>query len=313
MQGKMDCFGLTDRGRVREINEDQFLLADLSKSMLVHQTSLHLDDHTRLFGATQGRLLVVADGMGGHAAGERASALAVDTLARYVLGTMPWFLRLRTDCADDLEEDLKEALKRCQDRIEASAGPQEHGMGTTLTLAYLVWPHAYVVHVGDSRCYLMRQGRLEQVTHDHTMAQRLVEQGVLNAREAEGSRWSHALWNCLGGGTSDLRPEAYKAALHLGDTILLCSDGLNRGVSDDQIRTTLEKATSAEEACHQLVRAANEAGGQDNITVVIARFLQMARAEPAQLSAVEALPTAAEASPAMSPALAGSNLAVAGK
>ncbi len=178
--------------------------------------------------------------MGGHAAGERASALAVDTLARYVLGTMPWFLRLHGECEDDLQEELKAALSRCQERIEASARPEERGMGTTLTLAYIVWPQVYVVHVGDSRCYLMRNGRLEQVTRDHTMAQRLVDQGVMDAKTAEESRWSHALWNCLGGGSSELSPEAYKAGLHLGDTILLCSDGLTRSVSDEQIRSILD-------------------------------------------------------------------------
>jgi protein phosphatase len=313
MHGKMDCYGLTDRGRERPANEDHFLLADLSKSMLIHQTSLHLDDHTRLFGATQGRLLVVADGMGGHAAGERASALAVDTLARYILGTMPWFLRLQGDCEDDLQEELKVALGRCQERIEASARPEERGMGTTLTLAYIVWPQVYVVHVGDSRCYLMRGGRLEQVTRDHTMAQRMVDEGVMDAKTAEESRWSHALWNCLGGGSSELSPEAYKAGLHLGDTILLNSDGLTRNVSDKQIRSILDRAASAEEACHQLVNAANEAGGSDNITVVVARFLDTAKAEAAQLTAQETLPPGSELQAMESPVLAGAGMATAGR
>ncbi len=313
MHGKMDCYGLTDRGRVRPVNEDHFLLADLSKSMLIHQTSLHLDDHTRLFGATQGRLLVVADGMGGHAAGERASALAVDTLARYVLGTMPWFLRLQGDCEDDLQEELKTALSRCQERIQASAGPEEQGMGTTLTLAYIVWPQVYVVHVGDSRCYLMRSGRLEQVTRDHTMAQRLVDAGVLDAKGADGSRWSHALWNCLGGGTTALSPEAYKAGLHLGDTILLCSDGLTRGVPDEQIRSILDRAASAEQACRQLVDAANEAGGSDNVTVVIARFVDSAKAEAGQLIAQETLPPESELHGPESPVLAGAGMAPASR
>jgi protein phosphatase len=140
MRGKMDCFGLTDRGRVRDHNEDQFLVADLTRSMLVHCTSLQLDDHTRLFGGAQGHLLLVADGMGGHAAGQRASTLAVDAMTRYVLNTMPWFFGLREGHDDDLREQLTEALERCQERIEqeASAHSERRSMGTTLTLAYLL-------------------------------------------------------------------------------------------------------------------------------------------------------------------------------
>src|SRR5437763_9216083 len=117
MRGKMDCFGLTDVGTAREANEDQFLIADLNKSMLIHQTSLQLEDHTRLFGGSQGKLLLVADGMGGHVAGQRASTLAVDTVTRYVLNTMSWFLRLEPGREDDLQEELKTALERCQQRI----------------------------------------------------------------------------------------------------------------------------------------------------------------------------------------------------
>jgi protein phosphatase len=274
MRGKMDCHGLTDRGRKRESNEDQFLVADLNRSMLIHQTSLHLDDHTRLFGGSQGHLLLVADGMGGHAAGERASSLAVDTLARYVLNTMPWFMGLREDHEDDLRDQLVTAMERCQDRIEqeAAAHAERHGMGTTLTLAYLLWPRLYVVHAGDSRCYVLRGGRLRQVTTDHTMAQRMVEAGVLAKEEAAGSRLGHVLWNCLGGGEHALRPEVSKVLLAVGDTLLLCTDGLTTCVPDERIRDTLAAPHGAEETCRRLVDAANGAGGPDNVTVVVAHF-----------------------------------------
>jgi protein phosphatase len=274
MRGKMDCFGLTDPGKARPNNEDQFLIADLSKSMLVRQTSLHLDDHTRLFGGSQGSLLVVADGMGGHSAGGRASSLAVDALARYVLNTMPWFLRLQGGGEDDLLDELKTALERCQERIEAEASANEtrRDMGTTLTMAYLLWPRLYVVHAGDSRCYLLRGGRLEQVTHDHTVAQQLVDRGALSQRDAGESRWSHVLWNCLGGGTHALSPEAYKAALQVGDAVLLCTDGLSKCVPDARIAALLGEARTAEEACRRLTDAANAAGGPDNVTTVVAYF-----------------------------------------
>ena len=189
MRGKMDCYGLTDVGRVRAVNEDQFLIADLGKSMLIHQTSLSHEDHTRLFGGSQGKLLLVADGMGGHAEGKRASTIAVQTLAHYVLNTMSWFYRLQEGHEADLQEELQAALEECQKSIEvaASASAERRGMGTTLTMAYVLWPRLYVVHAGDSRCYLLRDARLERVTTDHTMAQQLVDRGALPAEEAQGS------------------------------------------------------------------------------------------------------------------------------
>jgi PPM family protein phosphatase len=276
MRGKMDCYGLTDVGRVREVNEDQFLIADLNKSMLIHQTSLSLEDHTCLFGGSQGHLLLVADGMGGHAAGQRASTLAVQTLTHYLLNTMPWFFRLQQAGEADLEGELKTALEACQKSIQAEAAVrvEERGMGTTLTMAYIVWPRLYVVHVGDSRCYLMRDARLEQITRDQTMAQQLVDQGVLTPEKAQESRWSHVLWNCIGGGSDELRPEVYKATLRMGDTLLLCTDGLTNRLPEDQLVRLLQEGGRAEATCRRLVEAANEAGGNDNITVVLARFLE---------------------------------------
>jgi PPM family protein phosphatase len=280
MRGKMDCFGLTNVGTAREENEDQFLLADLNKSMLVHQTSLSHEDHTRLFGGSQGKLLLVADGMGGHAAGKQASAIAVATLARYVLNTMSWFLRLRGEDEEDFKDELRAAVEECQKRVEvaASADARREDMGTTLTMAYLLWPRLYVVHAGDSRCYLMRGDRLEQVTKDHTLAQQLVDRGALAPREAEESRWSHVLWNCIGGGSHDVSVDVYKATLHFGDTLLLCTDGLTGQVSDAAIRDVLRRCGTAEEACRHLVSRAKKAGGPDNITAVVAYFRE---AQPA--------------------------------
>jgi protein phosphatase len=274
MRDKIDVYGLSDRGRVREANEDQFLIADLNKSMLVHQTSLSHEDHTHLVGGLQGKLLLVADGMGGHAQGQRASAVAVGGLTHYVLNTMPWFFRLEPDQEADLEHELKAALEECQQRIKAVASddPGSRGMGTTLTLAYVLWPRLYVVHAGDSRCYLQRGGRLEQITKDHTVAQQLVDKGAMSPEEAHESRWSHVLWNCVGGGAHELRPDVYKATMHAGDTLLLCSDGLTAGLSPEEILQLLGRGASAEQTCRDLVEAANARGGRDNVTVVVARF-----------------------------------------
>jgi serine/threonine protein phosphatase PrpC len=293
MRGKMDCHGLTDIGQVRPANEDQFLIATLSKSLLIHQTSLSDDDHTRLFGGSQGPLLLVADGMGGHAAGKEASAIAVQALERYVLNTMPWFFRLEEDGEEDFKEELRSALEACQASIEtaAAARPERRGMGTTLTMAYILWPRLYVVHVGDSRCYLYRDPTLEQITTDHTIAQQLVEKGALPAGEASGSRWSHVLWNCLGGNTHQLSPEVYKAMLKIGDTLLLCTDGLTNCVGSDVLIDLLRQDVSAEQTCHSLVDAARQAGAPDNVTVVVARFRDVRQADlHAETLVEEALP-----------------------
>jgi protein phosphatase len=297
MSGTMDCHGQSDRGLVRESNEDQFLIAGLNRSMQVHQTSLHLDDQTRLFGPSEGRLLLVADGMGGHAAGKRASTVAVDSLAEYVLNSMPWFLRLHEEREGDFREYLRAALSHCQHAVEAEAErvPARRGMGTTLTMGYLAWPRLYVVHVGDSRCYLLRGGRLQQLTRDHTVARRLVEEGVLPEAQAESSRWSHVLWNVVGGNSHELDPEVYKTVLARGDSLLLCTDGLTAHVGDDEIARTLGRPLPAAESCRLLVEAARAGGGSDNITVVVAHFRDTApqEAKEARHAAAAGIPAAA--------------------
>lgn len=277
--GQMDVQGATHVGRKRSTNEDQFLIADLKKSMRVHQTSLGLDHQTRLFGGSQGKLLLVADGMGGHESGERASTIAVDSIATYALNTMRWFFRLDQDSEEDFDEELKASLEHCQAMIgaESEAIPQRQGMGTTLTMAYVIWPRMFVLHVGDSRCYLLRDSVLQQITRDHTMSQLFSDHSQLQVegdllKEKETERWSNVLWNVLGGGSDDLMPEVSRADLQLGDTLLLCTDGLTKHLSDDRITRQLGRDDSAENICQRLIDEANDRGGSDNITVVVARF-----------------------------------------
>lgn len=273
MRHALDCYGMTDIGRVREANEDQFLIADLDKSMLVRQTSLPPDDHTRLFGPHQGHLFLVADGLGGTAGGRKASRLSVETVIRYVLTTMPWFFRLNEDEEHDLGEELRTALEACQVSVKEAqaADPGRGRMGTTLTMAYVLWPRLYVVHAGDSRAYLFRAGKLHQITKDHTVAQRLVEAGQMAPEQAEESRWSHVLYNCIGGGRDDLNPDVYKASLQVGDELFLCSDGVTKHLSDARLAGWLQSGR-AEAVVKQIVAEANEAGGTDNITAILARF-----------------------------------------
>ena len=277
MRVAMDCHGLTHPGRIREANEVQFLVADLTKAMLVRQTSLPADDHTRLFGTPPGHLMAVADGLGGQAGGELASGLAVHTLARYVLDTLPWFLRAR-DEEGDLADDLRTALEECQRAVEQAAGtdPAHRRMGTTLTLAYVQWPRLYVVHAGDSRAYLLRGGRLHRVTRDHTIAQQLVDRGALTAEQAAESRWNHVIWNCVGGGRHELNPDVHKVTLQPDDRLLLCTDGLTKGVPDGRVAEVLAGSGGAAESAQRLVDESNAAGGSDNVTVVVARFHEAA-------------------------------------
>jgi PPM family protein phosphatase len=271
-----DCHGLTDTGQVRESNEDQFLIAELAKSLLIAQTSLPAEDHTRLFGGPPGKLLVVADGMGGARGGKRASRLAVESLTRYVLDTMHWFYRLQEGSEADLVDELRAALTECQRVIQAAAVEQpEHGqMGTTLTLAYVLWPRAYVIHAGDSRCYLLRDGRLRQVTRDQTVAQRMIDEGRLRDAADAGSRLDHVLWSCISAREGSLNADIFKVTLDVGDTLLLCTDGLGKPVADDRIAGLLGTAAAdgSAAAAQRLVEAANAAGGPDNVTVVVAHF-----------------------------------------
>ena len=289
MLTQMDCFGMTDMGCRRPANQDHFLIADLNKSLHVHSTSLNLDDETRIYGGSQGKLLVVADGMGGEAAGERASTIAMDQLATYVLNSLSWCFRLEEHAEQDFQDHLEEALQSCQKSIEAAVSQHSEmkGMGTTLTMVYIVWPRAFVVHVGDSRCYLLRSRRLEQVTKDHTMGALLAQVNQVDGEQARKSSMGHALWNALGGRSEDLSIDVYKITLKRDDILLLCTDGLYDMVPDEKLENVLETMPNAEAGCRKLVDLANENGGNDNITVIVSRFLSPQLDEPRAVVEVE--------------------------
>lgn len=265
-------FGLTDPGKVRANNEDQFLVAVLFKALQVEQTSLpqkrvqHSSDRSYLF--------LVADGMGGHAGGERASALAMDSVETFILETFRWFAQFKGHEQDKVLADFQSALGQANARVlaEAVQRPELRGMGTTLTLAYSLNNVLFVAHVGDSRCYLFHHGTLHRLTRDHTLVAEMVRAGTLNDQEAAHHRYRHVITNTVGGTDEAVKVEVHKVQLEAGDRMLLCSDGLTEMLAEVEISRILQTEALPEQACRGLVARANEAGGKDNITVVVAHF-----------------------------------------
>jgi protein phosphatase len=267
---RLECGAQTHVGKVRSNNEDQFLIVRLRKALDVLLTSLPGEQCARLFERT-GSVLLVADGMGGHAAGEHASAVVVTETVNHFLETAKWFFKL-----DDPDEQvrlrlLREGLERVDRQLieEAEHNPALEGMGTTLTGATVIGAEAFIVHVGDSRAYLYRNGHLEQLTKDHTLVQEMVDRGLLRPEEAKTHRLRHMLSNVIGG-MRGVAGEVVKLRLADGDRLLLCTDGLTEPVEDDEIAAILAKYPNPEEACNALIQAALRHGGPDNVTVVLA-------------------------------------------
>lgn len=273
MRVNIKCAGRTDTGRQRQSNQDQFLIADLNKSMLIQQSSLKLDCQARLYGRSFGRLLMVADGMGGHQAGSRASLLAIDLLINQLVNGMHWPTQVHPDEESRFVTDLKRLFEIAHKMIvrESEAHSELRGMGTTLTMCYIIWPAMYVVHVGDSRCYLIRGEQTTQLTRDHTLSSQLAERGGMSVEEAESSKWSHVLYNALGAGGIEVTVEVHKQTLEENDVVLLCTDGLYRHVKPQEYSDLLLRELELGEACRSLIELANFRGGHDNITVAVAR------------------------------------------
>ena len=264
---------LTDPGKARDRNEDHYLIARLAKTMQICATSLPSDGQSP-FSEEEGYLIVVADGMGGAAAGERASALAVESVEAFVQNTLKWFLHLGSREERVLFDELRESLQRADRTLfdRARSNPALYGMGTTLTMAYSVATDMYIVHAGDSRAYLFRDGQLDQVTSDHTLVQALVDAGMISSEEARHHHRRHVVTNVLGGPSEGVFAEIHKLEIRDGDVLLFCSDGLTEPVPDAEITGILAEHADPQDAARTLVDLALERGGPDNVTVVVARF-----------------------------------------
>jgi protein phosphatase len=263
---------MTHVGLVRSNNEDQYLIVRLRKSLELLDTSLARNDIPQI-ADQEGYVLLVADGIGGRAGGERASTLVVQEATNYMLGAAKWFFRL-----DDPDEHvrlrlLREALERIDRHIieEGLENPALAGMGTTLTAVSIVGIEAFAVHVGDSRAYRFHDGRLEQLTTDHTLTQEFVEKGLMSPEQARGHRLHNVLTNALGG-KPGVDAEIVKLRLSGADKLLLCTDGLTEMVSDETIAGLLGRHEDASAACRALIDAALDGGGTDNVTVIVAAF-----------------------------------------
>jgi protein phosphatase len=268
----VDCFGLTHQGKVRRRNDDHFLIASLHKLMKVLQTSLPEPGAMPLVSETRGFLFMVADGVGGRPHGDVASGTALRFIAQYVTHLMDLYNRLDPERETQFLTELEKSVQRSHEILVAEAERSGDGRGgaTTLTMVAAVWPRAYLVQVGDSRCYRLRDGTLERMSQDQTMAQALVERGALSPADAEHSPLRNMLASALGG--SEARPMTASTDIRWDDVMLLCTDGLTKHVSESEIEAELAANAAAEASCRRLVDRALERGGTDNVTVLISRL-----------------------------------------
>jgi serine/threonine protein phosphatase PrpC len=270
---EIDVYGLTHPGKVRTENQDHFLICALKKQMLVHQTSLPETDHLVDEPERLAFLAMVADGVGGGAKGADASRIALEAVTRYVSHSMKIYYALGSGSDREFHEALQQGAHQCHAELvrRGEENPEYRGMATTLTLYFGVWPRAYLLQVGDSRCYVLRRGELIQISRDQTMAQELVDLGVLTRAAAAVTRLAHTLSSSIGGRKT--APAVTRLDMTWGNVVLLCSDGLTKHVSDERLRERLRSMTSAKQACEDLLQDALEGGGSDNITIIVGRAL----------------------------------------
>lgn len=262
---KVTVFGKTDVGKVRDHNEDSFLVADLSTK----NASLKPEVREHVLGP-RGSLLVVADGMGGAAAGEVASELAINTIFEHM--TTAW-LEDKECTADRFAFRLRESVEEANTAIHryAKERPEVRGMGTTTTAAGIFGSEIYLSQVGDSRAFLVRGDETVQLTKDQSLMQRLIDAGEITEEEAEVSERKNIILQALGP-ESEVRVDLTRQTARKDDVIVICSDGLSGLVKTHEVGEVVNALPELQEACSKLIDMANERGGHDNITVIIARL-----------------------------------------
>ena len=266
---EIDVYGLTHPGKVRKDNQDHFLVCALHKSATVQHSCLPLE-HLTPGSQRVALLMMVADGVGGGHRGEEASRLALEGVTRYVTRCMACYYGASEDDSE-FSAALQEVAGQCHAELvrRGEEDPDYRGMATTLTLYLGHWPRAFLLQVGDSRCYLLRGDELTQLSRDQTMAQELIDMGVMKPADTAGTRFERTLSSSIGG--HQTAPVVSKFDLTWDTVVLLCSDGLTRLVPDERIRERLRTMTSSRQVCEALLEDALAAGGSDNITIVVRR------------------------------------------
>lgn len=265
---ELDLFGVTHPGKVRKENQDHFLLATIHPEVVIRSTSLSAAA-LPLRGSRFGTFALVADGVGGAAAGSDAARIAAETVARYVSESVRALHMFARQEPEDLHLALKDAAMLAHDavRAEAASRPEQRRMATTLTLMVACWPWMNVVQVGDSRLYVLQEGKLRLVTRDQTVAQMLVDEGSMKESQLKSSPLHNVLASAIG--ADEATPVVTRVDVTTRTTvILMCSDGLTKHVNDDEIARFLREMKSSEQVCNDLLQLALERGGTDNITIL---------------------------------------------
>ena len=272
MRRLIESFGMSHAGNVRSVNEDHFVTAALQRAVQVRQTNL---DDPHIFDRLSGPrayLFAVADGVGGSSGGRVASAIAVASIVEYLGEVVGAYNGYGADHLKHFPEHLRTAVERAHDHlVETFRLHTRGGPATTLTLAMVVWPSAYIVHVGDSRIYHLRDGALRRLTRDQTVGEVLVSQHGMPKEKAEQAGLYNVLASAIG--ARDMTPAVDHIPLERGDVFLLCTDGLTKHVSDARIREVMTSASDCEACCRSLIDLALAGGGSDNVTAVVARVL----------------------------------------
>lgn len=270
----IDSWGATHTGKVRDQNQDAFFVGSLARDGgRVRAVSAHEPVEGSPGLDRVASLGVVADGVGSLAGGGEAARTVVAGLVSAVAESFEDALRAESSDPEAFSRLLYDAALSCHEKLLERG--QREGSGsmfaTTLTLFLGLWPHAYLLQVGDSRCYVLRGERLTQISQDQTLAQELVDRGILSRTAAEKTRWAHVLSSAVGG--VEAVPVVSRVTRDWGNVILLCSDGLTKHVSDERIRTHLAGMSSARQVTEALVQEALDGGGTDNVTVLVGRTL----------------------------------------
>jgi protein phosphatase len=263
---RIEAFGLSHAGKVRSANEDHFAIMTLQKSVQLRATNLQDTSLLDRLRKPEVCILVVADGVGGAVGGKIASGVAVRAVVEYLAEAVGCVQDFDVDKEQIFLEHLSGAVERGHERLKEMF-PSQGGPATTLTMVTLLWPRAYVVHVGDSRGYFLRNGRLKQFTSDQTMGDYMVDIGAVTEHHAQKAGLYNVLSSAVGG---DLVPSVGVVDLAPNDVLLLCTDGLTKHVSDERIAETLS-SQPPESAVQSLIDAALAGGGTDNVTVLVAK------------------------------------------